>query len=365
MPKLKKIVVQNWRNISLQELEFCPNLNCISGGNGEGKTNLLDAIYYLSMTRSAFSTSDRYNCRHGEESFAIAGEYDMREDVSARFCIKVEKESEKKVLRDNKPYDRISEHIGVLPVVMVSPQDGSLVSDSSDERRRFSNSVLSQTDPEFLAAVQRYTKLLANRNAILKSEISDKSVLVTIDERMDAHAAVIFEKRRKWVEELNPLVACYYEKISGGREQVGIEYRSDLQKGSLKDLLQESMFKDTAMRFTTVGVQRDDFIFTMGGEPIRKVGSQGQQKSFLVALKFAQYDIMKRRYGFPPILLLDDLFDKLDLRRTENLLKMVSGEDFGQIFISDTDRSRLAAIIGGITTESVFYEASKGEFTRI
>lgn len=363
MPVLKKIVVRNWRNISLQELEFSPNLNCLSGGNGEGKTNLLDAVYYLSMTKSAFGASDKYNYAHGTSVFELAGTYEMHDGLQARFGIKTAEGEEKKVTRDGKPYVKISDHIGILPIVMVSPGDSSLVSDSSDERRRFSNAVLSQIDREFLADIQRYNKLIQTRNVVLKGGCDD-DILETIDTRLAEWGTRIFEKRKAFVQAIEPQVGRFYSLLSGGRENVGIRYRSDLDKGSLYDLLRENLPKDRLLGFTSCGIQRDDLIFTMDGDPIRKVGSQGQQKSFLISLKFAQYEIMKDKYGFAPILLLDDLFDKLDFDRTRNLLEMVASKDFGQIFITDTDKSRLQSIISGITEESTFYQACGGVFTR-
>ena len=363
MPVLDKIVACNWRNITLQELEFSPNLNCLCGGNGEGKTNLLDAVYYLSMTKSAFGSSDKYNFARGSQSFELSGTYTMHEGRTSRFGIKAAAGEEKKVTHDGKPYSRVSEHIGVLPIVMVSPGDSTLVSDSSEERRRFSNAVLSQIDREFLSDMQRYAKLLQTRNVILKGD-ADDSIIDTIDTRLSEWGSRIYRKRLDFTKAIEPRVAKFYEMLSGGREAVGIRYRSDMEDGSLYDLLRKNLTKDKMLGFTSCGVQRDDLIFTMDGDPIRKVGSQGQQKSFLISLKFAQYEIMKERYGFAPMLLLDDLFDKLDFDRTRNLLEMVASSDFGQIFITDTDKSRLERIIGGITQESTFYKAEGGVFTR-
>lgn len=363
MPVLKKIVVRNWRNIDLQELEFSPNLNCLSGGNGEGKTNLLDAVYYLSMTKSAFGASDKFNYARGTSFFELAGTYDMHDGLQARFGIRTAEGEEKKVTRDGKAYVKISDHIGVLPIVMVCPGDSSLVSDSSDERRRFSNAVLSQIDREFLSDMQRYAKLLQTRNVVLKGG-ADDGILETIDARLAEFGTRIYRKRQDFVQAIGPQVGKFYGLLSGGRETVGIRYRSDLDKAPLYDLLRENLAKDRLLGFTSCGIQRDDLIFTMDGDPIRKIGSQGQQKSFLISLKFAQYEIMKQKYGFAPMLLLDDLFDKLDFERTQNLLKMVAGEDFGQIFITDTDKSRLETIIAGITEESTFYQTSGGVFTR-
>lgn len=365
MPALKKIVVQNFRNIAFQELSFSPNINCISGNNGEGKTNLMDAVWYLSMTKSAFASSDRFNFRHGTDTFAVSGTYSMNMGADARFSVQVDGKGEKKVRRDDKAYSKISEHIGVLPIVMVSPSDTSLVSESGDDRRRFVNSVLSQMDREYLAAMQQYNRFLFQRNKVLKDGTFDESLLDVFDERMNEYAGVIHGKRDAFVKDLLPLVAEHYATLSGGRETVSIDYRSDLRKGSLVELLKASREKDRIFKYTTAGIQRDDFLFEMNGFPIRRCGSQGQQKSFLVSLKFAQYELMKRRYGFPPMLLLDDVFDKLDMSRISNLLGMVAGSDFGQIFITDSNKVRMSGIVDGLTADRAYFEAVGGEFREI
>lgn len=365
MPALKKIVVQNFRNIAFQELSFSPNINCISGNNGEGKTNLMDAVWYLSMTKSAFVSSDRFNFRHGTDTFAVSGTYSMNMGPDTRFSVQVDGKGEKKVRRDDKAYSKISEHIGVLPIVMVSPSDTSLVSESGDDRRRFVNSVLSQMDREYLAAMQQYNRLLFQRNKMLKDGTFDESLLDVFDERMNEYAGVIHGKRDAFVKDLLPLVAEHYATLSGGRETVSIDYRSDLRKGSLVELLKASREKDRIFKYTTAGIQRDDFLFEMNGFPIRRCGSQGQQKSFLVSLKFAQYELMKRRYGFPPMLLLDDVFDKLDMSRISNLLGMVAGSDFGQIFITDSNKVRMSGIVDGLTADRAYFEAVGGEFREI
>ena len=365
MPILEKITIADFRNIRLQELAFSPNLNCICGNNGEGKTNLLDAIYYLSMTKSAFGASDKYNFRYGTPSFSICGTYRMQNSTESRFSIRVDSSGEKKVRRDDKPYGKVSEHIGVLPVVMVSPEDISLVSESGEERRRLANSVLSQMDREYLSALQQYNRLLQQRNRMLKETDMDRELLSVFDSRLQAYAEPVHAARKKFAEDIRPVVAGYYSMLSGGSEQVDVRYRSDMEKGDFQELLASSFEKDRLLKYTTVGIQRDDFEFTMDGWPIRKCGSQGQQKSFLVSLKFAQYEIMKRNCGFAPLLLLDDVFDKLDMNRISNLLSMVSGSNFGQIFITDSNKVRLRGIVDGFTTDRAYFETSGGCFNRI
>ena len=365
MPVLKKIVVQDFRNIALQELSFSPNINCISGNNGEGKTNLIDAIYYLSMTKSALGSSDRFNFRYGTDAFAIAGSYLMPNGLESRFSVSVTSDGEKKVKRDDKPYKRVSEHVGVLPIVLVSPSDISMVSESGEERRRFMNAVLSQMDHAYLDNVQQYNRYLLQRNRLLKSSDPDPDLLDAFDARLSILAAPIAEGRKNLAESLAPVVQAYYTELSGGREEVGIEYRTDADRGELAAQLRACRDRDRALKYTSVGVQRDDFLFTMNGYPIRKCGSQGQQKSFLVSLKFAQYEIMKESYGFAPILLLDDLFDKLDMNRVSNLLSMVAGSDFGQIFLSDSNKVRLAGIVDALTEDRSYFETVDGTFTRM
>lgn len=365
MPILKKIIVQDFRNIVFQELVFSPNINCISGGNGEGKTNLMDAIHYLSMSKSAFPAPDSFNRRYGTESFTIAGTYGMPNGLDSKFSVSAGGRGEKKMLRDGKSYGRISEHIGVLPVVMVSPADISMVSESGEERRRFANAMLSQLDGEYLKAVQDYNRLLQQRNRMLREGNADDSLLSVFDISMSRAASTVFAARTRLAEELNPVVGEYYRLLSGGKEEVSIEYRSDLHKGGLDEIFMASRERDRALRYTSAGIQRDDFMFMMNGYPIRRCGSQGQQKSFIVSLKFAQYEIMKSKYGFAPTLLLDDVFDKLDMNRISNLISMVAGNEFGQIFITDSNKVRLSGIVDGITDDRAYFDTVAGEFRRV
>lgn len=364
MPVLEKIVISDFRNIALQEIEFSPNVNCISGNNGEGKTNLLDAIYYMSMTKTAFASSDKYTLRHGAEEFALSGTYLMGNGTRSRFAIKMTSKGEKKMKRDDKSYQKISEHIGLLPVVMVSPADVSMVSESGEERRRFVNAVLSQMSREYMSVLQQYNRLLLQRNKMLKDMNPDRSFLEVIDMRMAALAQPIYQARKEFIENLKPIVSEYYKAVSGDSEQVDITYETELHNCPLDELLASSYDKDRILKHTTEGIHRDDFVFTMNGHPIRRYGSQGQQKSFLVSLKFAQYEIMKRNYGFAPILLLDDVFDKLDMGRISNLLQMVASNDFGQIFITDSNKVRMASIVDGLTKDRAYFETVSGTFTR-
>ena len=364
MPVLEKISVADFRNIVFQEIDFSPEVNCICGNNGEGKTNLLDAIYYLSMTKSAFSASDRFNFRHGTSAFSLCGSYRLENGLSTKVSIGVGQEG-KKLRRDDKAYGKLGEHIGQFPVVVVSPADTALVSESGEERRRFVNSVLSQMDQSYLAYMQQYNRLLLQRNKMLKDMQFPEDFMQVTDCKLASYAAPVHKARREFIERLEPLVGKYYALLSGGNEEVGIRYESDLSSGPLEKLLASRLEKDRIFRYTTAGIQRDDFIFLMDGHPIRRCGSQGQQKSFLVALKFAQYDLMRTLGGCAPMLLLDDVFDKLDSSRVKNLLSLVSGSDFGQIFITDCDRERLRNAVDGISASGAFFETADGCFNRL
>jgi DNA replication and repair protein RecF len=289
----------------------------------------------------------------------------MENGLSSRFSVKMTSKGEKKMKRDEKQYGKVSEHIGVLPVVMVSPSDISMVSESGEERRRFVNAVLSQMDREYMTSLQQYNRLLLQRNKMLKEQDVDRGLLEVIDMRMSAFAEPVFQARKKFVEELTPIVQEYYKALSGDSEQVSIEYDSELSKASLEQILAASYDKDRALKYTSAGIQRDDFLFKMNGHPIRRYGSQGQQKSFLVSLKFAQYELMKKNYGFAPVLLLDDVFDKLDMSRISNLLEMVASNDFGQIFITDSNKVRMAGIVDKLTQDRAYFDTSAGTFRRL
>jgi len=262
-------------------------------------------------------------------------------------------------------YGKISDHIGVLPIVMVSPSDISLVTESGDQTRKFVNAVLSQMDKTYLSNIQQYNRLLLQRNSMLKEKNFDEELLRVFDAKMETFGRPIYEAREKFVQKLNPIVSEHYAMLSSEKEDVIIKYKSDFQKGSLADTLQSVREKDSVLGYTTAGLQRDEFNFLMNGHPLRRCGSQGQQKSFLVSLKFAQYAIMKENYGFAPIMLLDDVFDKLDMNRISNLLSMVAGSDFGQIFITDSNKVRMQTVVDNFTTDRAYFECVSGEFKNL
>lgn len=341
---LKKLVLINFKNIAQAEITLSERLNCFVGDNGAGKTNVLDAVYYLSMSKSALTMTDGQSVRHGEDFFVVEGTYagdsGSNDTVNCSFL----RRSGKVLKLNGKEYDRMADHVGRFPVVMVSPQDSVLITDAAEERRRYLNAFLSQLDRDYLASLMRYNAVLAERNRFLKSS-SDEQMLQIYDMQLADHAARIYERRRDIIDRMRPLVAEFYRRLSGDREQVEIEYRSELASASMGELLLASRERDIVNGFTTSGVHRDDMSLRIGGYPLRKYGSQGQQKSFLMSLKLAQYRILAEVCGERPLLLLDDLFDKLDTSRVENLLTLVAGDDFGQIFITDCNRSRLETIL--------------------
>lgn len=341
---LKKLVLINFKNIAQAEITLSERLNCFVGDNGAGKTNVLDAVYYLSMSKSALTMTDGQSVRHGEDFFVVEGTYAGDSGLSDTVNCSFLRRSGKVLKLNGKEYDRMADHVGRFPVVMVSPQDSVLITDAAEERRRYLNAFLSQLDRDYLASLMRYNAVLAERNRFLKSS-SDEQMLQIYDMQLADHAARIYERRRDIIERMRPLVAEFYRQLSGDREQVEIEYRSELASASMGELLLASRERDIVNGFTTSGVHRDDMSLRIGGYPLRKYGSQGQQKSFLMSLKLAQYRILAEVCGERPLLLLDDLFDKLDTSRVENLLTLVAGDDFSQIFITDCNRSRLETIL--------------------
>ncbi len=360
---LRKINIQNFKNICEAALEFSPALNCISGDNGEGKTNLLDAVFYLSMTKSYFRIPETYVRKTEEETMVLSGEYGMADETIDTVAVMLSGE-QKQVRLNRKNYTRISDHIGRFPIVMISPSDTSLINDSAEVRRRFMNMMLSQTDREYLRAVQGYNKLLSGRNRILKADRPDRELLQAVTDRMAPFAAYVYGRREELCRELQTLSAEYYARLSDGRESICLEYRSDLMHGATEELFAGNLERDCQVRYTTAGVHRDDIIFKMDSAPIKICGSQGQQKSFLLAVKLSQFVLMRRHYGFSPILLLDDVFDKLDASRVEFLLRTVSSEDFGQIFVTDCNKVRLGAIVAGMNVDAAMFSVKAGRFLR-
>jgi len=357
---LKRIIISGFKNISEAEIEFSSKLNCITGMNGSGKTNLLDAIYYLSMTKSYFSNTDLHTIAYERNMCRVSGEYARDDSSFENISVSIEREGLKHIKRNTKSYNRLSEHIGLIPIVMVSPYDTCLINESGEERRRFINSILSQLNNEYLLKVQNYNHLLQQRNRLLKSQDVNEELLDAFSQRMSLNASYIYAKRAEFANLLMPIADKYYKMLSLGKENISIVYKSDLQEGELVELLKSCRTRDQALKYTTCGVQRDDLQFYMDNHPYRISGSQGQQKSFLISLKLAQFEIMRDIYKKAPLLLLDDVFDKLDMERVEALLNLVSSNFFGQIFITDSNKVRVDAILGKINGSSSSFEIKSG-----
>jgi DNA replication and repair protein RecF len=345
---LKKLILTNFKNYELGELEFSPKINCFVGNNGVGKTNILDAIHYLSLTKSFFNNIDSISIKHGEDYFIVQGTFKRDEEEDIIYCA-FQKQKQKLLKRNGKEYQKLSDHVGRYPVVMISPADSALVTEGSDDRRKFMNKIVSQYNTEYLDSVLRYSKALQQRNKLLKdfktAGIFDSDMLSVWDSQLVKYGNYIFSERSILIDELIPVFQEYYEMISNGNEKVRLQYRSHLADGNFTDALLNSISKDRFLEYTTIGIHKDDLLLEMNGFPVKSLGSQGQQKSYLVALKLAKFDFIKRKAGFPPILLLDDIFDKFDADRVEQIIKLVGNHRFGQIFITDTHQSRLQDIL--------------------
>ena len=350
---LERLSLLHFRNHREAGLDLGPQVNCLTGPNGAGKTNLLDAIHYLSLCKSYFTNEDQLNIRHGEELFVIQGTLETTEGEDALMC-SVRRGQRKVFSRNRKEYDRLSDHVGRMPVVMITPYDQQLVLDGSDLRRRFLDGLIAQFDREYLEALLRYNRALAHRNALLKNGGS-ASALEPWDEQLIVNGEAVHLVRKAFMDQLVPLLCEHYAGISGGREPVGLEYRSELSGGGLRELLHGSIHRDRAAEHTTVGIHRDDLLFTIDGHPLKRYGSQGQQKTYLIALKLAQFDLTALRTGLKPILLMDDIFDKIDPQRMRHLLALLGGGRFGQTIITDTDARRLHQALDGLGLDTRFF----------
>ncbi len=345
-------------------MAFSEKINCFVGNNGAGKTNLLDAIYYLSFTKSYFNSVDQQNIRHGETFFAIHGIFQRNGGLPDQVSC-IQKAGVKKQIRINqKDYERISDHIGQFPCVMVSPYDRDLINEGSDMRRKFIDAVISQFDKAYLDSLIRYNRLLEQRNGLLKQfaerRKADRALLLLLDEQMVAPATNINEKRQQFLEGFAPIFRHYFEFISGGNETVSIEYESQLATTSYLELVENAFEKDQAVRYSTAGIHKDDFIFNLEGYPVKRFGSQGQQKSFAVALKLAQFDFTRDLIKFKPILLFDDIFDKLDPGRVQQIIQLVDNDSFGQVFITDTEPERIRRTFDNVAINHRVFEIRGG-----
>ena len=373
---LRKLSILNYKNIGEAQLELSPKMNCFIGRNGMGKTNVLDAVYYLSFCRSASNPIDSQVIRHDEPFCMIEGEYgegDERlkmKDEKLIISVGMKRGQKKHFKRNKKEYKRLSEHIGLIPLVVVSPADTLLIEGGSEERRKLMDMVIAQYDRSYIDALSHYNNALQQRNTLLKqasaAEVSsaafDPLLIQLWEEQMAEAGEQLFEKRRAFVDELVPLFQQYYEHISGGQERVGLTYVSHCQRGPLLEVIQRDRHKDLAVGYSLHGVHRDDLEFTLDGHLMKREGSQGQNKTYVIALKLAQFDFLKRTGAqTTPLLLLDDIFDKLDAQRVEQIVRLVSSDNFGQIFITDTNRDHLDQILSTTTLDYKIFHVSQGE----
>ena len=345
---LKQLSLLNYKNISDKSFDFNEKINCFVGKNGKGKTNILDAIFHLSYGKSYFNPLAVQNIKHDEDFFLIDGTFSKNEKSEQIACSL--KRGQKKVLkRNNKIYEKLSDHVGFIPLVIISPSDTNLISEGSDVRRKFIDSVISTLDNSYLNELIQYNKLVAQRNALLKyfalNQSFDNETLSIYNEQIIPIGTNIFEKRKQFLEDFIPIFQKYYQLITDNAENVQLVYSSNLFESTFEELLSNNINKDRALQYTSVGIHKDDLSFEIDNYPIKKFGSQGQQKSFLIALKLAQFDFIKQQSGVLPILLFDDIFDKLDESRVQKIVAMVNDDVFGQIFISDTHVERTEAII--------------------
>ena len=363
---LEKLSIINYKNIASAALELSPKINCLIGQNGVGKTNVLDAIYFLSFCHSANNPNDSQVIRHGEDFFMLEGRYLESEENGERsetIAAAMKRGQKKHFRRNKKEYRRLSEHIGLIPIVVVAPSDTLLIEGGSEERRRLMDLVISQYDRSYMEAMNRYNKALQQRNALLKlEEEPDLDVLALFEEQMGTEGEKIYERRKAFVEELVPVFQRIYETIAENREQVSLNYVSHCQRGPLLEVIQRDRMKDRAVGYSLHGIHRDDLEFCLDGHPMKREGSQGQNKTFVIALKLAQFDFLKRTNSkTTPLLLLDDIFDKLDARRVEQIVKLVAGDDYGQIFITDTNRDHLDQILSAASHDYKIFHVDNGE----
>lgn len=356
---LQSLDLLSYKNIQQASYEFDPKINAFVGNNGTGKTNTLDAIYHLSFGKSYFNPVTVQNINHEADFFLLDGRYAVNEK-EARVTVSAKRGNKKMIKYNGKVYEKLSEHIGRLPLVIISPADRDLITEGSEGRRKFMDAVISQGSGSYLNDLVAYTRLLSQRNALLKHFAAegkwDIANLVIYDEQMAPLAASIYTARKTFLDEFSPLVQARYNELAGSHETCGLEYRSDLATSSLLPILEYNRLRDRQLSYTSKGVHKDDLVFELNGHSVKKFGSQGQQKSYLVALKLAQLEFTKRHSGLTPILLLDDIFDKLDESRVEQLLNMVNRDEFGQIFISDTHASRTREVIASTHLSHKIFE---------
>lgn len=364
---IKSLSLVNFKNYEQAGLEFSSRVNCFVGNNGVGKTNLLDAIHYLALCKSYFNPVDTQNIRHDAEFAVVQGEFE-KEGTSDNIYLGIQK-SKRKIFRINKKeYEKLSDHIGLFPLVMISPADSSLIMDGGEERRKFLNGVISQFDRMYLENILNYNRILLQRNKLLKTGNAgrESEFLEVYDDRLSEFGTSVYEKRKDFVGKLSPVFNRFYNYVSGEKEVVSLEYESQLHENRFPELLRISRQKDIILQYTTAGIHRDDLSMLLDGHSLKKIGSQGQQKTYQLALKLGKFEFIKQISGITPILLLDDIFDKFDSLRVEQIIRLVSENDFGQIFITDTDEQRMHQILGRISKDhKIFRIDEKQQITEI
>ncbi len=361
---LNKLTLLNFKNYQYAELDLSPAINCFVGDNGAGKTNLLEAVYYLSYCKSCFNIPDQQNIRQDDHFFMIDGIFNLRDEEEKIVC-GVQEGRKKKFSRNKKEYQRLSDHIGLIPVVLSTPSDTQLIQEGSEERRRLVNTLISTHDRSYLQRLIDYNKALEQRNRLLKNFADqnywDEASLEIWDEALHKNAMPIFEARKNLLEDLIPDFQEYYNYISGNQEKVSLQYKSDIYDGKLVDLLKQNRKADQIARYTTKGIHRDDLMFMIGERNVKKTASQGQQKTYLVSLKFAQFDLIKKTMNKKPLLLLDDVFDKLDASRVERIISLVAGDSFGQIFITDANKVRIDKVLEKVSSDFRIFNVVNGK----
>ena len=362
---LNRLSIFNYKNISSAELDFVPKLNCLVGMNGEGKTNVLDVIHFLSLAKSSTTSMDSQAIMHGQELMSIQGEYEHEDGTHETIQCGLKKGQKKVLRRGKKAYRRIADHIGLIPLIMVSPADQWLIAGGSEERRHFLDIVISQYNQTYLDALVRYNKALQQRNTLLKQEEEpDNELMALLEEEMARVGTYIYEERKRYVELFIPTFQSFYSLISQEKEQVSLTYSSHGERGDLLEVIRRDRAKDRAVGYSLHGTHRDDLQMMLGGFPIKREGSQGQNKTFLIALKLAQFDFLKQTGSHTsPLLLLDDIFDKLDATRVQQIIKLVSGDHFGQIFLTDTNREHLDHILSTTASSYRLFQVKGGNIT--
>lgn len=364
---IENLSLINFKNYSDLNVNFHSKLNCFIGDNGEGKTNLLDALYYLCMCKSYFNVTDLYSIRKNEEFMVLQAQFSREGKKEELYC-GLKQNSRKQLRRNKKEYDRLSDHIGLFPVVMVSPVDNQLITEGSELRRKYMNGVISQYDRQYLENTIHYRRVLAQRNKLLKDKQDNPTsyeLLDVFDRQLVEYGSEIYKKRVEFIGEFIPVFNRYYQFISGGHEPVELIYQSQLNEGDFSEKLKQARHKDIVLKYSTVGIHKDDLILNLDGEQIKRIGSQGQQKTYLVSLKFAQFEFLQKHKGFPPLLLLDDVFDKLDIKRVRQILKLVNDNSFGQIFITHTNLDRMKGILDELNIDHKLFSVYSGKVNTI